>query len=571
MYQCPNCPFFCGCARQLTRHYDSYKNCHEKALEIDAAAAAENYSSDEDSAVEGDLLVMETDDDGSEISAPLESSQSRNTAHEEQDMSYELEVEDGELFLSDVDEQDEAVAHVANLVVEEDDAVEAWVFRDEEEGEDLVDGPQAALPEDDEVVEEIILPEAEEEDVVLEPPADTMDFSDCDQNLYETHAAYVKKARLNNLGEHPSPVGKTSKVAIRLLKLLKDANAPLYMFDELMSWAKEGASEGAFLPQRSHQIPTRNRALKEAFARHNLTGFKPKEVDVLLPNAKIKVGVSTFDVEEVIRSLLTDPELMKDENLLFPNRDDPFEAPPKWGDIDPLTHVIDDISTGKRYIDSYHYCCKIGGRDILCPILTFQDKTFTDNKGVLCQEPVLITLGIFNRETRNRTDAWRPIGFVPNMDLLELSKNTTEKMSDYHVIVEYIMSKFYDMQGKKGFRWQFTYRGKKYDAVFRIPIYGLLGDNEGQDKACGRFGSRTAGVACLCRKCTTPNNMTGDVSGKTYGRINATVVRRYTITRNVTMLQQISHHCLTNGNAFDRADFGSGSGKTGGCNQATPR
>ena len=110
------------------------------------------------------------------------------------------------------------------------------------------------------------------------------------------------------------------------------------MFDDLMSWAKEGASEGAFLPEFSHQIPT------------------------------------------------------------------------------------------------------------------FQDKTFTDNKGVLCQEPVLITLGIFNRETRNRTDAWRPIGFVPNMDLLELSKNTTEKMSDYHVIVNHIMSKLFDMQEKKGIR-----------------------------------------------------------------------------------------------------------------------
>ena len=112
-------------------------------------------------------------------------------------------------------------------------------------------------------------------------------------------------------------MGKTSKVAIRLLKLLKDANAPLYMCDDFMSWAKKSAADGAFLPARSHQIPTRNRALKDAFARHNLTGFKPKEVDVLLPNARIKVGVTTFDVEEVIRSLLTDPDLMKDENLLF--------------------------------------------------------------------------------------------------------------------------------------------------------------------------------------------------------------------------------------------------------------
>jgi hypothetical protein len=40
-------------------------------------------------------------------------------------------------------------------------------------------------------------------------------------------------------------------------------------------------------------------------------------------------------------------------------------------------------------------------------------------------EPGYATLGIWNVATRNKAEAWRPLGYIPNLYLL--SKNVTEE------------------------------------------------------------------------------------------------------------------------------------------------
>ena len=93
---------------------------------------------------------------------------------------------------------------------------------------------------------------------------------------------------------------------------------------------------------------------------------------------------------------------MNDDNLLF-HSDDPTAPPPE------KIPIIGDVHTGSLYSDGWkNYCTSLG--DVLCALIFFIDKTHTDENGNLCLEPVSFTLSIFNRETRNKPNAWRTLG-----------------------------------------------------------------------------------------------------------------------------------------------------------------
>ena len=93
----------------------------------------------------------------------------------------------------------------------------------------------------------------------------------------------------------------------------------------------------------------------------------------------------------MVYSLLSDPDLMRPENLLIPQGDNPFVA-----FVRNLTHY-EDIDTGSVYLNAYKKFCNISDRDLLAGIMLFIDKTHTDVQGRLWLEQVTFTLGIFNR------------------------------------------------------------------------------------------------------------------------------------------------------------------------------
>ena len=63
------------------------------------------------------------------------------------------------------------------------------------------------------------------------------------------------------------------------------------------------------------------------------------------------------------------------------------------------------------------------------------DKTHTDVNGRLCLEQVRFTLGIFVRETRNKPQAWRTLGYINDQQLI-VCTNSTEKAQDYHFMLK---------------------------------------------------------------------------------------------------------------------------------------
>jgi Plavaka transposase len=170
----------------------------------------------------------------------------------------------------------------------------------------------------------------------------------------------------------------------------------------------------------------------------------PKIIQFQLPKAKQEVKVVTHNVTAAIHSLLSDKELMKAENLIF--HSNPLEDP----NVNDKK-IIKDVNDGECYKTAYIHYCSNKEKDVLCPLILFVDKTQTDAKGDLTLEPVCITLGIFNQNTRNKEEAWRIIGFIPNLDGVSKKKLTSdEKHSDYHALLNVVLAPLAVLQTNNG-------------------------------------------------------------------------------------------------------------------------
>jgi hypothetical protein len=107
---------------------------------------------------------------------------------------------------------------------------------------------------------------------------------------------------------------------------------------------------------------------------------------------------------------------------------------------------------------------------VVCGIIYYIDKLATDRHGHLSLELVYFTLSIFNKKARNQSEAWRPLGYIPNIGLMSKVESahamkSSAKVQLYHDILSKILGSLVDLQGKEGcLPYQFFYRGKVYNA-----------------------------------------------------------------------------------------------------------
>ena len=356
-----------------------------------------------------------------------------------------------------------------------------------------------------------------------------------------------------------------NQAAAQLIALLQDSNAPLSLYSSITSWVQDNADNGTF--SSGGKLPTRDKILKNLAQRYHMKGLQPKEIELTLPNAGSKIKVNTFSFTETLTSLLTDPELMKDENFAFPDPNDPFSAPEKWTDDknspeyqQQKDRQVGDLVGGRWYARTYHARCDASKKEILCPIIIFVDKTHSDVKGRLTQEPVMYTLGIFNQKTRNNPRAWRPLGLLPNFKSVRQDRNTERKQEDFHYVLSHVLQELKDVQKKEGVRVKFPYRGKQITAVFKVPTACVLGDHEGQNKNCGHKGCNTHK---FCRRCDIKKEMSDEpMVGEP---VLAKDIDKLREQNKKEELQARSHYMMQKGTAYTGMDFGCDDG--GGINQ----
>jgi hypothetical protein len=131
-----------------------------------------------------------------------------------------------------------------------------------------------------------------------------------------------------------------------------------------------------------NNIATRDVFVEKIKSQFDVHKIEPKTVLTKLPGSETDTKIVYHDFKMCLYSLLSDKNLVKEDNLLF-NRDNIFTMP-KFH----KSNIYEDIHTGSVYQKAYKKYVKDPTKELLCPIIIFIDKTHTDRNGRLCLEQI---------------------------------------------------------------------------------------------------------------------------------------------------------------------------------------
>ena len=358
---------------------------------------------------------------------------------------------------------------------------------------------------------------------------------------------------------------------LRLRKLCTDARVPLKFAESILQWAREASKDKFFdEPPVSEKNFTRN--ISKAVGLEHAGPIKTK---CHYKNAGIDLEVVVFDAVEAVISLLSDADLMRKENLNYlPHSegkqmiftDETFDPAPRMdGSHLADNYVFEDMYTGCLAQVAHHNKVTLPGREACVQVNLFIDKTHIDRHGRLCQEPVCMTLGLFNHETRAKPIAHRVIGLIPNSSVHISASSSHGKLCDYHSVVKHVLdeSGLTALMNGGGIYWKFpsSVTEGNMEGVLHFYFGFLAGDTAGHDTACGHYQSRTALSPMLCRKCNTPFDQTDNPEYVyTYlTKLSVTNGNLYETKDGKTkkpICNKLGYHHIPDGNAFSKLDFG---------------
>jgi hypothetical protein len=381
---------------------------------------------------------------------------------------------------------------------------------------------------------------------------DIVDSDDDDKSIVSnknSNMLYHHKSLFEQYIKHQSSGYSTSifknkhhTASIELLEILKKANTPLYLFDDIIKWSKKAAISHK-IDFFADKLSSRQNIIKSLMNAYDLNKLTPIMKNIVLKGSLKEVTIVTHCFKQCIYSLLSDINLMNPDNLLI-SKTDPYNK-----QIPKKSYIIDDINSGSVFRKALDEYIDIDSFDALCPIIFFIDKTHTDNNGRWCLEQVRFTLGIFNRKTRNLPSAWRTLGYIPDQQHIK-TLTSALKSIDYHHMIEIILQDFKKYQLTKIY-WEVKFDNSYIPMNFKFPILFIIGDCEGHNKLASRYTSSNR-VKRLCRYCNCSFDNTDDPFVK-FTYTNHNQMFQIMHTGNASELQNLSIHCVDN--AFEHLKY----------------
>jgi hypothetical protein len=205
---------------------------------------------------------------------------------------------------------------------------------------------------------------------------------------------------------------KGQRVEVCLLKLCTEMETPLYAFEEIMKWARNAFMDGyEFMPRQT----TYRTQIDKLETWMGMENQRPEEVSVELPGVKDTIDVikvTRFDFVTQLRSLLDDPVLNRDENLVI-NPEDRFQK------YSPPDGRLGECISGSWYNHAWDEMEKDGICNFMIPIILYIDKTQISISGKLSIFPVQMSLGIFSEK------ASRQVIYQTRNPFIQFANNTS--------------------------------------------------------------------------------------------------------------------------------------------------
>ena len=339
----------------------------------------------------------------------------------------------------------------------------------------------------------------------------------------------------------------------KLMKILHDANAPHFLFQQIIEWLQEVVQSKVNV---ADLIRTRTGVIHQLektfpFLKENC----PYQIKTALPTSTNPqfVDVTVFDFKKQLLSLIDDPSLFGDIGNLDVNKDNVF------GKYRATDKLLSTVNSGHRYKYAYQSMIQDKESEFLMPIVFACDETKVSSQGKASCWPLMFSTTILNQTCRNRPTAWRPLGYVYDTSLL-LSANeekrlgVTIKYTRLHRILDSILASYVHCQkgnSLDGITLRFGSVSKKMN--LKVPCFFIIGDMQGGDKMCCSAPVYLESVNRLCRKC----NVKGKDSGDPFVECKNIVMKRIQdlVTKNqIDELKKLNQYHVHN--AWFKVDFG---------------
>jgi len=303
---------------------------------------------------------------------------------------------------------------------------------------------------------------------------------------------------------------------IKLCSICDRANVPHHIVDDIVDLLRESKRKNIVLDPE--QLRTRIHFLKHLENRFKspipqsiivgLEGFSSNDIQYSR-GLRDTAEIIWYDFKEQALDLIHDIKIWGNldnfKGTIDP--DNPFS-----GKSPRTDGLIDEVVDGAWYKRTYEECKAIAGDEdfLILGVILYCDKTGTDVYQRAGLEPMSFTFTIFNRECRYRSESWRVLGYVPDLEMKSSAYKAKQRLGlvgkgrpchNYHTCLHKIAYSLKMNQGKDESIREWVRIGD-YVAFKRIffPLAYIIGDSQSQDKMCGRYLAY-ANVARMCRAC----------------------------------------------------------------------
>ena len=384
-----------------------------------------------------------------------------------------------------------------------------------------------------------------------EADLDRDDFPDHDEQLEQAKKKYrdvwhnYAHNVIKNIPHDPHPKETGTKkdpnlpmlyvAQVSLLNILaKHRGSDLNLFNEIMKWVLMYSDEHpkVWTEQYSYPIRTRQGLLPFLEETFDASTLLPSPKEVTMANGKDKATVPCFDVEAMLLNILTNKELMSDENFLKDHFDcDTLRPTKSYDDLDD-DDTIHDVHCGTLYHEGIKEFCPDDvplpdGIKMIVPIplVMYSDESHHDNNGGNKTTPVSMAPAFFNSRCRAKYEYWFNAAFIPSMDIgkgkfkntydeewtqagrKKGKKNKTpenvriERVTNYHVLYRAALSSLRELCLEKG-GVVFNFKGKR--CLGKPFLLFALGDAKEYNIMCQHYNSAFA--KCIMKDCTCTKN-----------------------------------------------------------------
>ena len=334
------------------------------------------------------------------------------------------------------------------------------------------------------------------------------------------------------------------RMMLKLILMLDSFRAPQYAFQKVLHWVDECLANGllqrglhgrtfspmkrdTFMKQLEKLFPDVTKpvqatvAIEESLNSQFHSGLAPVTVDANGTTSQELIDeyrrstrstaiVPHFNARQQIISLLSDSSLFGDPDNLYVNQtgcpDDlfrPYSCEPG--------RPISSILSGSWYQRTVRAPDFDPSREFIIPLIGYIDATGTDAYSRFKLEPFLISFTIFKPNILGKSQSWRLLGIVPDLELdssARKSRQRNNKNNDgkaihcrnYHNMLRFTLSSLIELQ-KTGLEYNLRIGNYEKRVRIRFPIAFISGDGKSNNMLSGRYTSHQSMVLRQCRAC----------------------------------------------------------------------